>query len=151
MSSHRAINRLLLLIAPVCAVGLYYSMELRSDQIKPRGAHAWYARYAKLKPHLTGVKQVAIVYHPDDPTLGNKRLFQTQYVLAPIVVGLLGKRLPKIRPHKVALIYDFRSEQLLSEVLSETATTARRRGVAVEAVRVGAGLALVRMKRLERE
>ena len=151
MSSDRAVTWLLLSVAPVWAVGLYYSMEVRSRQIQPRGAYGWHARYAKLEPHLAGEQQAAIVYDPADPERGNKRLFQAQYVLAPRVISLRGKQLPKIRAQKVPLIYDFRSEQSLSEVLSEAAAVARRRGVAMETVRLARGLALVRMQPAERE
>lgn len=145
-SRRRAATWLLLLAVPVWAVGLYYSMVERSKQSKPRGAHRWHARYAKLGPLLEGERRVTIVYNPEDPRRDNKRLFQAQYVLAPKVVVLLGRTPPRIRPWKAPLIYDFRRPKPLAAVLAETAAEARDQGIAFDARPVAKSLALVTMR-----
>ncbi len=150
MSGNRVAAWLLLLVIPVWAVGFYHSMverEEQTKQIKQRSARAWYKRYARLKRHLAGEQRAAIVYDPARPRKGNKRLFRAQYMLAPIVIRLRGRRLPEIRPRKTPLIYDFGDQRALDQLLAETAATARQRGVVMETARVARGLALVTMKR----
>ncbi len=136
----------MLLIAPVLAVGSFYSLKQRSGQIKPRRAQVWFERYARLRPHLEGVPRVKIVYDPTGPRNGNKRLFQAHYVVAPTVVRRWGSEPPPVRPRKVPLLFDFYSHDLLEKALRRMARQARKRGIVLETVRLGRGLALVRMK-----
>lgn len=141
MSNRRAATLLLLLVVPVWTVGMYHSMKERKAQIRPRGDARWYERYAKLRPHLAGERQVALVHDPPDRS--NRRLFQTQYVLAPVVVRVANKRAREIRRQKVPLIYDIQRQRVISEKLSRRAAKARRLGVAMETIEVSKGLALM--------
>ena len=146
MSRNRAAAWLLLWIAPVLVVGFHYSLKQRRGQIAPRHAEAWFARYAKLRPHLEGAPRVAIFYDPRETGKGNLRLFRAQYVLAPTVVKLWGKRRPPIRPRKVPLLFDFHRQDSLDKQLARMSSKARKRGVKMDTAEVARGLALVWMR-----
>ena len=144
--SHRAALWLLLLIAPVWAVGTYRSLKVRSKLIQPQGHYHWHARYAKLKPHLAGEPRVLFVYDRAFQRQAHKRLFHAQYVLAPSLLAMGGWNMPMSR--REPMIYDFRSERSLDLMLARMTAKAKTRRVAMETVRVGRGLALVRMSRM---
>ena len=143
---HRAALWLLLLIAPAWAVGTYYSLKVRSKLIQPQGQYHWRARYAKLRPHLAGEPRILFVYDRAFKRQAYKRLFRAQYVLAPSLLAMGGWNMPK--PRREPMIYDFRSERSLDLMLARMAAKAKTRRVAMETVRVGRGLALVRMSRM---
>ncbi len=145
-SGHRAALWLLLLVAPVWAVGTYHSLKVRSKLIQPQGEYQWRARYAKLKPHLAGEPRVMLVYDRAFRRHAYKRLLRAQYVLAPSVVAMGGWNMPK--PRREPMIYDFRTERSLDLMLARMAAKAKSRRVAMETVRIGRGLALVRMSRM---
>ncbi len=138
------------MLVPVLAVGFFYSMKERDGQLVPRDADAWFKRYAKLRPHLEGEPKVAIFYDPAKSIKGNMRLFRAQYVLAPTVVKKWGKAPPPVQPRTVPLLFDFKRQDALDQVLAQIATEAREVDVAIETVQVARGLAVVWMSEISR-
>ncbi len=146
MPQNRAAIRLFVLALPVWAFGLYHSQAERERQTAPRAARQWHARYAKLEPHLAGVRRVALVPDPNERGKGPMRLFRAQYVLAPTVIRPW-PQLPAVRHRRLSFIYDFENPRALHEALAAAAAQAERSGVELKSTKVARGLFLVTMKK----
>ncbi len=139
----------MLLVLPAWGVGLFYSLQERSRQLRPAPQHKWHARYAALEPLLGDSQRVAMVHNAATEGAGKSQLFKAQYVLAPRIVQL-SRKLPLLetdRVRKMPLIYDFRKPRVLEQVLADTAAKAEERGIRMTTTQVGWSLALVRFQK----